>query len=947
MSPDAPALRRYHPGEKILLSGKETRYTVREGSLFVHIAEYSPEGTGRRLPGYPAGPGTVLFGVDTGALSLLADPVEEVLLEESPVLAGTPDAGEILAAMARWIHHPLFTGSTPPHRESRWIPAGSSALAAGEQVQPAIDSAAVLFCRVAEGSVYDGSSDMMFDASAGWFPVLRNTRLVAEGPAVIRLAPFAAVSQEIRLPEALQLLVRWAACRVQERRDSFFLDEETRIYRWLGQEVSIRERIIRKGGADGAGEDPERAVFSRVLAFIGRSGTLPGGPGIAVEDTAARDMGEKIALMADEAGVRVRQVTLPPSWWKEDLGPLLVADAQHALFAALPESPGRYRLYDASGIAAGPGQTGKLPPFTAAWTVYPALPDGECGTGDVVRLIGPILWKRDILALAAFGIISGVLTTAIPVATGLIFGSVIPGTNGGLFLAIVIAAGVTLAASLLFDLYRNYAFLRLYGKAGSVLGAAVMDRVLKLPPRFFRGSRAGDLASRIQDTDRFRLAFFRLLITILFGGSLAVFNIFLMYGISPGLTVPVLAASLVLILLTTVLGWYLAKQERSLLGAQGAFSGLTFQFLRGIAKISSAGAQGRAYLQWDKELRQQIPLKMPAATLRACSMVLASSWSWAVITVVFLVAGLQLATVPGTADSSWFLEYYASLGVFLVALVGLCSALPELFTVIPVWERLQPILSARPETDPGYLHPGTLTGALEVSHVSFRYSPDSPPVLDDISLAVRPGEFVAIVGSSGSGKSTLLRILLGFDRPDAGSVLYDDQDLLRLNIREVRRQIGVVLQDGQLLPGTILENIAGSRSLTPDQAWEAATLAGIDGDIRGMPMQMHTFISEGSTNISGGQRQRILIARAIASRPKILFFDEATSALDNVAQAVVTDSLASLHLTRLVIAHRLSSIRDADRIYVLEDGKIVEEGSFDALMAKGAAFARLARRQMT
>lgn len=946
MTADNPAIRRYPPAKKCLLSGPGTRYTVHTGSIFVHIAEYSPEGSGRRLPGHLFGPGTTLFGVDTGTITLLADPVEEVFLEESAVSPTPSDAGEVLSAMVQWIHHPLFCGSIPPAGETRWITTGTLAVDAGEQFQPEIEDNAVVFLRIEKGTVYDSCSDMMFDGSAGWFPVLRKTRLIAESPAVIRMSQFSDALPDICLPESLQLLQRWAACRITERRDAFFLEEETRIYRWLKQEISIRGRIIRKSGDEISGEDPDRVVFNRILSSLYGKESPPAASRVPGDYSDTPTLAEKISLMAGDAGVRVRQVKLQPLWWKADNGPLLVVDTKNHLFAALPVSPGKYCLYNASGIEADPAQLGQIPPFPTGWMVYPSLPDRKTGIRDVFRLLQPILWKRDILALVIFGILSGVLTTTIPVATGLIFGRVIPDNNAGLFFAVLIAAAVTLTASMLFDIFRQYAFLRLYGKAGVVFATAIMDRVLKLHPRFFRQFNAGNLAARIQEADRVRLFFSRQIITIFFGGCLAVFNIFLMYFISPGLTAITLAFSCAILLFTGLMGWYIMKQETVLLEMQGRLSGITFQLLRGIAKISASGAQHRVYLWWDLELKKQIPVKLPRGSCRVYSQVLTSSWSWALIIVIFLVAGWQISSAQGTMNSAWFLAYYSSLGVFAVAFIGLCGACLETWTIIPMWERLQPILSARTETDPGYLHPGPLSGAIELSHISFRYSPESRLVLDDLSLKIEPGEFVAIVGSSGSGKSTLLRILLGFDRPDSGSVLYDDQDLLRLNIRDVRKQIGVVLQNGQLLPGTIFENISGSRSLLLDEAWEAAKMAGIADDIKAMPMKMHTFISEGSTNISGGQRQRILIARAIASRPMILFFDEATSALDNISQNVVTEHLQSLHLTRLVIAHRLSSIIGADRIYVLEGGKIIEEGSFNELMEKDGAFARLARRQM-
>jgi ABC-type bacteriocin/lantibiotic exporter with double-glycine peptidase domain len=279
-------------------------------------------------------------------------------------------------------------------------------------------------------------------------------------------------------------------------------------------------------------------------------------------------------------------------------------------------------------------------------------------------------------------------------------------------------------------------------------------------------------------------------------------------------------------------------------------------------------------------------------------------------------------------------------------LLGLTQAFSVLYQVLPAYERARPILTTLPEVDPSKTDPGELSGAIEVDHVSFRYQPGGPLVLDDVSLHCRPGEFIALVGPSGSGKSTLLRLLLGFDTPEAGAILYDGRDLATLDIRAVRRQIGSVLQNGRLMSGDIFTNIVGSSTLTLDDAWEAARMAGLEEDIKLMPMGMNSYISEGGGTLSGGQRQRLMIARAIVTRPRILFFDEATSALDNRTQEIVSQSLQNLAATRVVIAHRLSTIVNADRIYVLQHGRVVETGTYRELMQRRGVFAQLARRQI-
>jgi ATP-binding cassette subfamily C protein len=229
--------------------------------------------------------------------------------------------------------------------------------------------------------------------------------------------------------------------------------------------------------------------------------------------------------------------------------------------------------------------------------------------------------------------------------------------------------------------------------------------------------------------------------------------------------------------------------------------------------------------------------------------------------------------------------------------------------------------------------------------VSFAY-PGGPVVLEDIDLAIKPGEFVAIVGASGSGKSTLLRMLLGFEKPAIGEVLYDGRDLSKLDLRHLRRRIGTVLQGGKLWAGDILTNIAGANNIDANAALEAARRAGLERDLEAMPMGLYTVVGEGLSTLSGGQRQRVLIARALAGAPRILLLDEATSALDNVSQATVLEGLAKLDATRVVIAHRLNTVRDADRIVVLDRGRIVQEGTFDELARASGPFSAMLARQV-
>jgi ABC-type bacteriocin/lantibiotic exporter with double-glycine peptidase domain len=293
-----------------------------------------------------------------------------------------------------------------------------------------------------------------------------------------------------------------------------------------------------------------------------------------------------------------------------------------------------------------------------------------------------------------------------------------------------------------------------------------------------------------------------------------------------------------------------------------------------------------------------------------------------------------------------FLAFIAAFASCVAGMLALSGALLTTLSVVPLYEQARPILQAEPEQSAGRSEPGALTGELEVQRLSFRYHAEGPLVLRDVSFQAKPGEFVAFVGPSGSGKSTILRLLLGFELPHAGAVYYDGQDLQGLDVSAVRRQIGVVLQSGRLMPGDILTNIIGSAPLTIEDAWEAARMAGLDEDVKAMPMGMHTLVNEGGSTLSGGQRQRLMIARAIVHRPRLLYFDEATSALDNRTQAIVSASLERLQATRIVIAHRLSTIHNADRIYAIQGGRIADGGTYTELMSRPGLFQDLARRQL-
>jgi ATP-binding cassette subfamily C protein len=370
---------------------------------------------------------------------------------------------------------------------------------------------------------------------------------------------------------------------------------------------------------------------------------------------------------------------------------------------------------------------------------------------------------------------------------------------------------------------------------------------------------------------------------------------------------------------------------------------MLFQFLSSISKIRIAGAEVHAFSQWAGKFAAN---KRQTFELRRLMLKLNLQTTLLPMIAVILLLSFITGAEQGRLTTGRFMAFFTAMTMTVAAFLQLGMAGISFFMAIPMLDSIRPILGSMPENMALKPEFSELTGEIEVVNLKFRYDQESPPVLDNVSLHVHPGEFVAIVGASGSGKSTLLRLLLGFETPESGSVYYDRQDIASCDASSLRRQTGTVLQHAQLAAGNILSNITGITNATFEDAWEAARNVGLDEDIKQMPMGMYTVITGGLSSLSGGQRQRIMIARAIVNKPRILFFDEATSALDNKTQQIVSESLEKLQATRIVIAHRLSTVQHADRIYLMEQGKIAETGTYNELIAKGAKFSELVRRQM-
>lgn len=668
-------------------------------------------------------------------------------------------------------------------------------------------------------------------------------------------------------------------------------------------------------------------------------------PAAAPLDTRFSD---PIKAIAQASGVRSRKVTLKGDWWRQDNGPLLAFDDASCIpHALLPTRDGRYTWIDPASGAEQPVTAAfaqSLKPF--AFVFYPGLPPQALALRDIVRFLLRSV-RPDIAVVAGIALASALLGMAMPLASGYLFDSVFPAADGPAMVQVVLMLFVASLATLLLEATRALTMLRIEGKASSDLQAAVWDRVLSLPVPFFRDYSAGDLSTRINGINEIRQALSGTVIATAINSAFAALNIFLLFYYSGKLALVALGLLLVAVGVNLLIGYASAGVSRQAADAHGKVAGLVFEYLGGVAKLRITGAEARAFANWAASFGRQKWLALRAGSLANCSAVFNAAFPLLSNALLFACIGLADAK-PDMARLSTgdFIAFSVAWTIFLNAALALVKTGIDLLPLAATYERTKPILEALPEVDASKPYPGALSGAIELSKVRFAYAADAPPVIDDVSLSIAAGQFVALVGSSGSGKSTLLRLMLGFEQPSNGGLYVDGQNLNEVDIGAVRRQMGVVLQGGRLMSGDIFTNIIGASNLTLDDAWAAARACGLDRDIEAMPMGMHTLVSEGGATLSGGQRQRLLIARAIVTQPKIVFFDEATSALDNQSQAIVSASLEQLKATRVVIAHRLSTIMNADRIYVLDKGKLVQSGTYEELMAQHGLFAELAKRQL-
>ncbi|MEU2119615.1 NHLP bacteriocin export ABC transporter permease/ATPase subunit [Streptomyces sp. NPDC016459] len=698
-----------------------------------------------------------------------------------------------------------------------------------------------------------------------------------------------------------------------------------------------------RGARRGGSSDATRAVCRLVFADARITLADPSGTGGASESTTDPGRNDPVERLARASRVRTRTVGLRGRWWRENCGPLLGRREPDGTPVALLWRRGGYIAADPGGRRERIGADNEAGFERRAVMFYRPLPEGRPGLPRLLRFsLGGS--RQDLRGLLLAGLVSVVLGATVPVATGRILGQYVPQGRGDLVVVTAIALLAATAVGAASLLAQNIALLRMEGRIEATLQPAVWDRLLRLPATFFTGRSTGELANAAMGISAVRRMLSGIAPVCLQAGTVGTVNLVLLLVHSVELALVALALVLVVAAVLLTLGLWQLRHQRRLTELGNRLDNQTFQTLRGLPKLRVAAAESFAYAAWAREFARTRVLQQRVGRIQNALTVLGAVCLPLCTLVMFaLLAG----PARGTMSAAAFLTFSTALTLLLSSVTQATGALLSVAAVLPVFEQVVPILKAAPEVRAGAALPGTLTGAVEARGLSYRYSPDGPLVLDGVDLRVRPGEFVAIVGPSGCGKSTLLRLLIGFDRPTEGSVLYDGQDLAALDLAAVRRQCGVVLQNAQPLTGSLLECVRGAEDHTLEEVERAVTLAGLADDVRAMPMGLHTMLSDGGATLSGGQRQRLMIAQALVRSPRILYLDEATSALDNETQRQVIDATRALRTTRVVIAHRLSTIMGADRVLVMADGRVVQQGApADLLADPTGLFHMLVRRQL-
>ena len=654
-----------------------------------------------------------------------------------------------------------------------------------------------------------------------------------------------------------------------------------------------------------------------------------------------KNLQEQLEYLCRPYGVMRRTVKLEKGWYKDAIGALLGTRKDGTVVALLPRRFFGYSYYDeTTGREVRLSSTTEEDIEETAICFYKPFPAKKLNIPTMLRyVIGCV-------PVSAYGliIIMMLLTTLVgmlsPRITHIIFDEVIPSESMRLFWAIIVFSVCLSISTMLMGILKSLIDGRVSTQMSMSIQSATMARVLSLPAEFFKKYSAGELSTKLQYFNSLCSTLYSSFMVTGLGSIFSLIYITQVFTYAPALVFPSLCITVATLGFSIFNTFIRMKNSRQSMEVSGKKNGLTYALLTGIQKIKLSGSERRAFTRWTKVYAEEV-----RTTYGIPLSILLSGTIGMVISLTGTIVMYYFAVQSGVSVADYY-AFTAAYGMVSGAFSSLVGIGLQAANIRPTLEQVKPIMEAVPEISEDKKVVTRVSGGIELNNVSFRYNESMPWVLDNLSLKIKPGQYVAIVGKTGCGKSTLLRLLLGFETAQKGAVYYDGKNIDTLDLKSLRKKIGVVMQNGKLFHGDIFSNITiAAPWLTLGDAWEAAELADIAEDIRAMPMGMHTIIAEGSGGISGGQRQRLMIARAIAPKPKILMFDEATSALDNITQRKVSEALDGLKCTRIVIAHRLSTIRHCDRIIVLDGGKIIEDGTYDELLAMDGFFTELVKRQ--
>ena len=655
-----------------------------------------------------------------------------------------------------------------------------------------------------------------------------------------------------------------------------------------------------------------------------------------------RGLRDRLDFLLSPTGILYREIILTKGWHADAMGPMITTlKEEGTVIAVLPSDMGGYEYADPhSGQRVRVTAKEEKRISSEALCFYRPLPMRELKLKDLLQYMMNCLTVRD---LASFGIASLAITLVgmlMPKLNQVLMGTVVENASMQLLYAVMSFLFFATVGSTLLSIIRTMLLSRIRYKLNINVSAATMMRILSMPASFFKDYSAGELNQYISYMDSLCSTIVDSLFSTAITGVFSLVYLTQIFAFASSLVWP----SLIVTLLTLGISLVSAKVQMRIDAEKMVFTakerGLVYSLISGIQKIRLSGSENRAFSKWSQLYSKSAELTFNPPAIIRLSRVFVTAITMIGTAIMYFVAVRSKVSV---ADYYAFNTAYAYISS---AFSSLASVALSAASIKPIINLIKPLLNATPESSTAKETITRLSGSIEMSHVTFSYDPESKPLFDDFNLSISPRQYVAIVGKSGCGKSTLVRLLLGFEKPSRGVINYDKKDIQQLDLRSLRRQIGVVMQDGRLFSGSIFDNIVISApNLKLQDAWDAAEIAGIADDIRDMPMGMNTLLQDGGGTISGGQRQRLMIARAIAPKPRILIFDEATSALDNITQKKVSDALDKMKCTRIVIAHRLSTIRHCDRILVIDGGKIAEDGTYEDLIARKGIFADLVERQ--